>query len=73
MEGSGWTQEKRQLGRPRLRWQYTIQIGRRETGQGGIDCINLAQDGDNWRAPVKTRIGRLDSIIFQEILEQLSD
>jgi len=43
---------KRQLGRPRLRWADNIKMDLQEVGFGGMDWIDLAQDGDRWRALV---------------------
>jgi hypothetical protein len=43
---------KRPLGRPRRRWEDNIGMYLRETGCGGMDWINLAQDRDQWRALV---------------------
>ena len=43
---------KRPLGRPRLRWEDNIKIDIQEVGCGGMDWIELPQDGDRWRAPV---------------------
>jgi hypothetical protein len=37
---------KRPLGRPRLRWVDNIKLDLREIGWDGVDCIDLAQDGD---------------------------
>jgi hypothetical protein len=45
---------KRPLGRPRLRWVDNIRTDVRETGWGGMEWINLAQDRDQWRALVST-------------------
>jgi hypothetical protein len=45
---------KRPLGRPRRRWVDNIKIDLRETGWGGMDWIDLAQDRDQWRALVNT-------------------
>jgi hypothetical protein len=42
--------EKGPLGRPRRRWVDNI----RETGRGGMDWIDLAQNRDQWRAVVNT-------------------
>jgi hypothetical protein len=41
---------KRPLGRPRRRWVDTIKMYLRETEWDGIDWIDLAQDGNQWRA-----------------------
>jgi hypothetical protein len=43
---------KRQLGRPRCRWDVNIRWTFMEVGCGGMDWINLAQDKDRWRALV---------------------
>jgi hypothetical protein len=45
---------KRPLGRPRRRWVDNIKIDLRETGWDGMDWIDLAQDGEQWRALVNT-------------------
>jgi hypothetical protein len=45
---------KRQLGRPRRRWEDDIKIDVREIGWGGMDWIDLVQDRDQWRALVNT-------------------
>jgi hypothetical protein len=45
---------RRPLGRPRWRWVDNIEIDLREIGWDGVDCTNLAQDRDHWRALVKT-------------------
>jgi hypothetical protein len=42
------------LGRPRRRGEDNIKMDLREIGWGGMDCIDLAQDGDHWRALVNT-------------------
>jgi hypothetical protein len=44
---------KRPLGRPRRRWVDSIKIDLREIGWDGGDCIDLAQDRDQWRALVR--------------------
>jgi hypothetical protein len=43
---------KRQLERPRRRWEDNIRMDLREIGWGGMDWIDLAQDTDQWRALV---------------------
>jgi hypothetical protein len=46
--------ERRQLDRPRHRWQDNTKTDLRDIGwgAGGIDWINLSQDRNRWRAPV---------------------
>jgi hypothetical protein len=50
----GKPEGKRPLGRPRRRWEDNIKVDLRETGWGGMDWIDLAQDRDQWRALVNT-------------------
>jgi hypothetical protein len=50
----GKPEGKRPLGRPRRRWEDNIIMDLREIGWGGMDCIDLAQDRDQWRALVNT-------------------
>ena len=40
---------KRQLGRPKHRWEDNIKMDLQEVGCGGMDWIELAQDRDRWR------------------------
>jgi hypothetical protein len=47
---------KRPLGRQRHRWLDNINMDLRESGWGGVDWINLAQDRDQWKAHVYTEI-----------------
>ena len=43
---------KRQLGRPRLRWEDNIKMDLQEVGFGAMDWIELTLDRDRWRALV---------------------
>jgi len=47
----GKPEGKRQLGRPRHRWEDNIKMDLQEVGWG-MDWIELAQDRDRWRALV---------------------
>jgi hypothetical protein len=44
---------KRPLERHRRRWEDNIKMDLQELGCGSVDCIELAQDRDRWRAFVK--------------------
>jgi hypothetical protein len=50
----GKPEGRRPLGRPRRRWVDNIKMDLREIGWDGMDCIDLAQDRDHWRALVNT-------------------
>jgi hypothetical protein len=50
----GKPEGKRSLGRPRHRWEDNIKIHFRDIGFGDVDWIDLARDGDQWRALVNT-------------------
>jgi hypothetical protein len=42
----GKPEVKRPVARPRRRWVHNIKMDLRETGSGGMDWIDLAQDRD---------------------------
>jgi len=48
----GKPEGKRQLGRPRHRWEDNNKMAVQEGGCGGMDWIELGQDRDRWRALV---------------------
>jgi hypothetical protein len=50
----GKPEGKRPLGRPRRRWEVNIRMDLREIGWGGMDWVDLAQDGVQWRSLVNT-------------------
>jgi hypothetical protein len=50
----GKPEGKSPLGRPRRRGVDNIKMDLREIGWDGMDCIDLAQDRDRWRALVNT-------------------
>jgi hypothetical protein len=47
---------KEPLGRQRCRWDDNIKINRRKIGWGGMACIHLTEDMDQWTALVNTVI-----------------
>jgi hypothetical protein len=55
----GKPEGKRPLGRQRRRCVDNIKIDLRGIGWNGMDWIDLAQDRDQWRAPVDTVINLL--------------
>jgi hypothetical protein len=52
----GKPETKRPLGRPGHSWVDNIKMDIREIGWGRMDWIDLAQDNQQWRAPVNTVI-----------------
>jgi hypothetical protein len=60
------------VGRPEgRRWVGNIKMDHRKIGWDGMDWIDLAQDRDQWRAPVKTVMNLRVFIKCWEVLEQL--
>jgi len=47
---------KRQLVKPRCRWEDNIKMDLREFGWGSMNWIDLAQDRDRWRVHVNTAV-----------------
>jgi hypothetical protein len=52
----GTPEGKRPLGSPRRRWVDNVKMDIREIGWDGMDCTDLAQDREQWRALVNTRM-----------------
>jgi hypothetical protein len=50
----GKPEGKRPLGRPRRRWVSNIKMDLREIGWSGMNCTDLAQGRDQWKALVNT-------------------
>jgi hypothetical protein len=50
----GKPEGKRPLERNRRKWEDNIKIDLREIGWDGMDCIDLDQDRNQWRALVNT-------------------
>jgi hypothetical protein len=48
----GKPEGKRLLGRPRRKWEDNFKMDLQEVGCGFMDCIDLVQDRDSWRAVV---------------------
>jgi len=49
-----YAEGKRQLGRPRSRWEDNIKTDLQEVGRGCGDWMELTQDRNRWRALVST-------------------
>ena len=52
----GKPEEKRQLGRPRRRWEDNIKTDLQEAVSAGMVWIDLAQDRDEWRKLVNAAL-----------------
>jgi hypothetical protein len=56
----GKLEGKRQLGRPKRRWEDNMKMDLQEAVCGGMDWIDLVQDRDRWRelvnAAMKLRV-----------------
>jgi hypothetical protein len=52
----GKPEGKRQLGKPRLRWEDNIKMDLQKVGCGCMDWIGLARDRNRWRALVNAVI-----------------
>jgi hypothetical protein len=50
----GTPEGKRPLGRSRRRWVNNVKMDLADTELGGMDWIDLAQDGEQWMALVNT-------------------
>jgi hypothetical protein len=50
----GKPEGKRPIGRSRHRWEDNIKVDLGGVEWGSMDRIDLAQDGDQWRAAVNT-------------------
>ncbi|KAJ4450879.1 hypothetical protein ANN_02311 [Periplaneta americana] len=66
----GRPEGKRSLGRPRRRWEDNIKMDLMEVGYDGRDWINLAQDGNRWRACVRAAMNLRVSLNPVRILKQ---
>ena len=53
---SGKPTGKRSLGRPKRRWEDNIRMYLKEIGINTRNGVDLAQDRDNWRAPVNAAL-----------------
>jgi len=54
----GKPEGKRPLERPRRRWEDNIKMDIQDTGCGGMDWIQLAQDRNRWQALVNAVMNR---------------
>jgi hypothetical protein len=61
----GKPERKRPLRKPRRRWVNNIIMDLREIEWDGMDCLDLAQDMDQWRPLVNTVM----NLGFHKLLE----
>jgi hypothetical protein len=54
----GKPEGNRPLGRPRSRWEDNIKMDPPEVGCGSMNCIDVAQNMDSWRALVNAVMNR---------------
>jgi hypothetical protein len=52
----GKSEGKSPLGKPRCRWEVNTNMDLQEVEWGDMDCLELAQDRDRWRALVNAEI-----------------
>ena len=50
----GRPEGRRPLGRPKRGWEDNIKMDLQEMEWGGMDCSDLVQDRDRWRAVVNS-------------------
>ena len=61
----------RQLGRLRRSWEDNSKMDLQEVGFEGMNCIDVAQDRDRWRALVSAVMNLRGSIKYREFIDQL--
>jgi hypothetical protein len=64
----GKPEGRRQMGRPRRRWEDNIEMDLQDEGCGVMEWKEQAQDRDRWRAFVNAAMNIAGSIICGEIL-----
>ena len=64
----GRPEGKRQLGKPRRRWEDNIKIDLQEVEWKCVDWIGLAQDRDRWRTLLSARMNLVVPKIARNLL-----